>query len=293
MPIISDQNNSWIEVSLPVPENGEESISNFLFELGAEGCQNQENVLIAYFKFENWNNQKYQELKCYLLQLNELGFVFEQDQIRITEIENQDWNAEWKKQYKPFDIGNKIIIKPSWCDLDSETSKIIIEIDPQMAFGTGTHETTRLMIELLLEYIDSPETILDIGTGTGILAIAAARLSNAKIFAFDNDPVATSTAKQNIIDNHVDNRIKIFCSDNLDIQKRKFDLILANINRTVIVEMLPEISKILNSNGKAILSGILCEEKDKVINKLALHSLQLTHERKLGEWVGLVISPMK
>ena len=286
---ISDQNNPWIEVSLPVLENTEEPITNFLFEMGAAGCQNQQNLLLAYFRFENWNQQKYQKLIQYLEQLIELGLSVQIDRIRVNEIANQDWNAEWKKQYRPFEIGNKIVIKPSWCEYKTDTSKIVIEIDPQMAFGTGTHETTQLIIQSLLQFTGLPENILDIGTGTGILAIAAARLFQAKIFAFDNDPIAASTAKQNFINNNVADRIEIFCSESLYFKKAQFDLILANINRTVIVQLLPEISKILKPNGQAIFSGILYEEKGTLIEKLKSFSFKLVQESKQGEWVGLVV----
>ena len=289
MTLISDQKNLWIEVSLPVTANNDDAITNFLFELGAEGCQNQQNLLTSYFKFENWDTQKSQKLINYLDQLIQLGFSVQKDQIRVKEVENQDWNAEWKKQYKPFKIGKKIIIKPSWCEYENDPSKIIIEIDPQMAFGTGTHETTQLIIQLLLDYAVAPKTILDIGTGTGILAIVAAKLFNAKILAFDNDPIAASTAKQNFINNNVADRIEIFCGENLNFKNSQFDLILANINRTVIIQLLSYISKALKPNGHVILSGILDEEKDKIIEKLEQHSLKLLTQSKLGEWVGLVV----
>ena len=159
-----------------------------------------------------------------------------------------------------------------------------------MAFGTGTHETTQLVIQSLLQFTGSPETILDVGTGTGILAIAAARLFDARVFAFDNDPIAASTAKQNFINNNVADRIEIFCGENINFKKPQFDLILANINRSVIIQLLPEISTALKPNGQAILSGILYEEKGKLIEKLKSFSLKLVHESKQAEWVGLVVT---
>ncbi len=280
---------TWIEISLPVDEAVEESISNFLFEIGVEGCQTQRGVLRGYFLEEKWNDQKFKQLGDYLKQLSELGFAIPTYQFSVQKINHQDWNAEWKKSYKQIEVGEKIIIKPSWIKLEQDSPKEVIEIDPQMAFGTGTHATSQLVIELLQELPQFPGTILDIGTGTGILAIVAARLFNAKVFAFDNDFTAAATAKQNFINNDVANKIEIFCSENLNLNNFQFELVLANINRNVIIQLIPEITKVLKPDGMAILSGILDEEKEKIFEKLNSNSLRLINERKQGEWVGLVV----
>ena len=158
-----------------------------------------------------------------------------------------------------------------------------------MAFGTGTHATTQLVLELLLEIQQPPRTILDIGTGTGILAIAAARLFDSKIYVFDNDFTAVSTAQQNFVNNNVAEKIEFFCSENFSLNKVWFDLILANINRSIIIQLLPEISETLIPNGKAIFSGILSEEKEKIVEELNRYSLGLINEQVQDEWVGLVV----
>lgn len=281
--------NTWVEISLLINEIAEDPITNYLFELGAVGCQAQQGVLRGYFDFEAWDEKKSSQFSDYLEQLKQLGFSLKADRFKVQKIENQDWNAEWKKSYKPIEINGRIIIKPSWIEQEQEVSKEIIEIDPQMAFGTGTHETTQLVLQLLLEIQQSPRTILDIGTGTGILAIAAARLFNSKIVVFDNDFTAVSTARQNLGNNTVVEKIELFCGENVSLKNIRFDLILANINRRIIIQMLPEISSTLTPNGKAIFSGILKEEKEKLLEKLGHFSLKLASERKLGEWVGLVI----
>jgi ribosomal protein L11 methyltransferase len=287
-----NSDKTWVEISLPVNDTIEDAITNFLFELGAVGCQAQGEVLRGYFLSEEWSDQKSLQFCDYLKQIYQLGFSLETDQFEIQKIENQDWNAEWKKSYKPIEIGGRFIIKPSWIKQKQDTSKEVIEIDPQMAFGTGTHATTQLVLELLLEIQQPPRTILDIGTGTGILAIAAARLFDSKIYVFDNDFTAVSTAQQNFVNNNVVEKIELFCGENINLNKVRFDLILANINRSIIIQLLPEISEALIPNGKAIFSGILNDEKEQVLGKLNFYSLGLISELKMDEWVGFVVEKL-
>jgi len=280
--------NTWIDVCLPIASEMEEIISNFLFESGADGCYSVENTLHAYFKTENWNKEKYLRLITYLGQLKEMGFPVQPEKVSHQEIDDKDWNAIWKKSLKPIDIANQIVIKPSWAEYTPAPGIHVIEIDPQMAFGTGAHATTQIVLTLLLKYIQPHFRTLDIGTGTGILAIAAAQLSNGEIVAFDNDPIATETAQQNFIHNHVTDRIQLFCG-NLDaIQKQSFDLILANINRTTILEYLNSMMARLKPSGIAILSGILFDEQEKIISEQD-GRFQVIEESRQDEWTGLVI----
>ncbi len=283
-----DSEKTWIEIALPVDDTLEEIVSPLLLATGAVGCQMQKGVLRGYYERSEWSDQKFQQIYQFLSQLKDQGVSVPIEKLHVQEIKDQDWNAEWKKNYLPIEIGNKFIIKPSWITLAQLVDKEIIQIDPQMAFGTGTHETTQLVIKLFMEYGGMPRSILDIGTGSGILAIAAARFFKTKIFAFDNDLTAAATARQNCIINGVKNQIEIFCSENLNFKNKKFDLILANISRTVILDLLLEISTLLAPRGRVIFSGILFEEKEKIITKLNSHRLDFVVERRQSEWVGLV-----
>lgn len=284
----TDKKNIWMEVGLPVTFEMEDIISNFLFELGADGCSTFENYLRAYFKFSNWNKEKYLHFLSYLSQLNELKFPVHPDNVHIHEIENKDWNAIWKKSIKPIEIEGKFVIKPSWSDYVPPAGVHVIEIDPQMAFGTGTHATTQLVLTLSLKHVSPNDRILDIGTGTGILAIAAAQLSKGTIFAFDNDLIAAETAQQNIENNSVAERIALFCGTIDSLKAEPFDLILANINRTVILLYLNKMYKRLKSSGTIILSGILIEERDKIVEGLT-GRFEIIEEAQLGEWMGIVV----
>jgi len=228
-------------------------------------------------------------LQTYLQQLAELQFEVQPDEVKIQIIEDQDWNAQWKQTIQPIDIDGKILIKPSWVEISPNSDLKVIEIDPQMIFGTGVHETTQLMLKLLIKHIDSPQKVLDMGTGTGILAIATALLSHAKITAFDIDPLATTTAAQNFNINHVESRINLFCGRIDAIKNIQFDLILANINRSIIIFKLALIQNLLKNDGLAIFSGILIEERHILKNSLNHYGLILVEEVQQGEWLGLVV----
>ncbi len=280
----------WIEISLPVTNETEDAVTNFLFELGAQGCYNQEDLLRAYFSNSDWNEKKSGQLHSYLRQLAELQFPIQPDKFQIQKIENQDWNARWKQTIKPIEVGGKFLIKPTWIHLEPLETKQIIEIDPQMAFGTGFHATTQLMLNLLIDHIGAPTRILDMGTGTGILAIAAARLSHAEIFAFDNDPIAAATARQNCIQNQVSKKIHVFCGTIDAIKDTTFDIILANINRSIIIESLSKIFRCLSRNGLAIFSGILSEEKNQISKAIEKHNFKIINEAAQDEWTAFVVS---
>lgn len=288
--ITIDQQKYWIEITLPVTDETEDAISNFLFELGGTGCYNQDHILHAYFADSQWSEEKRQQLQRYLHQLGELQLPAQPDKVKIQKIANQDWNAQWKKSIKPIEIGSKILIKPSWIAIEPAPSKTVIEIDPQMAFGTGVHATTQLMLKLLIDVMGKPARIMDLGTGTGILAIAAAKLSTARIIAFDNDPIATATAQKNCIKNNVAGRIHIFCGTLDAIKACQFDLILANVNRSIIVASLSKIFRCLSNTGLAIFSGILTDEKSRISEQIEQAAFKLVGEAEQGEWSALVVS---
>lgn len=284
--------NNWIEISLPMPDPAEDAVTNFLFELGATGNSVQNGILSAYFRESTWEKQKHEKLLRYLDQLNELHFSIQIDQLQIQTIEDQDWNAIWKQSIEPICIDGKILIKPSWIDVSPLPNLHVIEIDPQMAFGTGAHATTQLMLKFIIKHIGNSIRILDIGTGTGILAIAAAQLSEARIVAFDNDPIAAATARQNFQKNRIDHKIAVFCGTLDAIKANQFDLVLANINRTTIVPLLSDICDKLKLSGMAILSGILIEEKDELVRNINQFPLKTVDEMQMDEWLGLVLQKM-
>lgn len=197
-------------------------------------------------------------------------------------IDNSNWEEEWKKSYKGFEIGNKIYVKPSWEEANVD-DKIIIEIDPKMAFGTGTHETTSLCMEYVENQDFSDKKVLDIGCGSGILSILAKKLNAKKVDACDIDEIAVSSAKENAKINDVS--INVFESNLFSNVKDKYDTIFANILAEIIVEMLNDVKSYLNEDGIIVLSGIIKEREELVVSKLKEIDFEIFDTKYKNEWV--------
>lgn len=199
-------------------------------------------------------------------------------------VESQDWLTEWKKYWKPVEIGRFVIAAP-WHDVEP-TDKTPIRIEPNMAFGTGTHETTRLCLDAISSFYQPDQTFLDIGTGTGILAIAAAKIADGKtrIAAVDTDPEAVAIARLNAVENGVGERIGSKSGSIGEIEGR-FDFVCANLTADVILRLLPAM---LNAaNEVLVLSGILSEQESLVTESLpAEMSYEITRD---GEWIAIVV----
>ncbi len=197
-------------------------------------------------------------------------------------IDNSNWEEEWKKSYKSFNIGNKIFIKPSW-EERPETERIVIEIDPKMAFGTGTHETTSMCMEYVEDDDFTGKNILDIGCGSGILSILAKKLNANQVDACDIDEIAISSTNENSVINNVE--LNAFVSDLFSNVKNKYDVIFANILAEIIVVMLDDADKYLNESGILILSGIIKEKEQLVKEKLEATGFKVIDTKYKNDWV--------
>ncbi len=243
-------------------------------------------------------------------------------------VDDEDWSTSWKKFYKPFNITEHIVIKPSWEEYFPKAGEIIIELDPGMAFGTGTHETTMLCSQLLEKHLKPDDTVLDAGCGTGILSIVAAKLGAASVTAFDIDEIAVRVTKENCEINGVQQCITAF-SGTLEgistgvvtaggatggrvtavdetemasspdsavrlsgalkaIETDKVDIVVANIIADVIVNMTEKVGKYLKRDGLFITSGIIRERKDDVVKACKENGLSLEEFNEAGEWVAMV-----
>ncbi|MDW7680443.1 MAG: 50S ribosomal protein L11 methyltransferase [bacterium] len=283
---------AWAEIVIPVAAETEEGVSNFLFELGTEGVSVHNNQIRAYFKGHQWDSSREKMLRHYLASLVDLGFVVS-GEFQVNSLADQDWNSEWKKTYLPIEINSQIVIVPSWQQYIARPDQVAIQIDPQMAFGTGTHETTQLVLQIMADNVATARWVLDIGTGTGILAIVAVKLFQATVAAFDDDLVAVFTAKQNCVQNQVADNIQLLCLDRPAFRQNQFDLILANINRSTLEKLLPEIFPLLTVDGRVIFSGILAEEKARFLSKLTAHRFSVLQQRTMGEWIAIMAQPMR
>jgi ribosomal protein L11 methyltransferase len=207
-----------------------------------------------------------------------------------TEISTQglnetDWANCWKKYYKPVRIGKHVVIVPMWEEFSPEVDDVVVRMDPGMAFGTGTHETTALCAELIEKYMDRGVRALDVGTGSGILAICASKLGAAKCAACDIDPIAVRTEKENAERNdcaNIDCYVSDLLSDVKTIDGKAFDIVTANIVADIIIRLAPDVGAFIRPDGLFIASGIIDEREadvDAALTKYGLKKLAAKHEK--------------
>lgn len=213
--------------------------------------------------------------------------------IEIETMDEEEWANSWKKYYKPIKIGKNIIIKPSWEEYVSKNEdEIIIEMDPGMAFGTGTHETTSMCMELLERFVDKDDMVFDIGCGSGILGITSSKLGASKVIGIDLDSNAVKVAKENVKRNNVDGIMKVYKGNLLDLVNEKADIVVANIIADVIIELSHSVFKVLKPNGIFIASGIIRERLSEVKESLNKNNFNIIDIYEKGEWCA-VASQMK
>ena len=206
---------------------------------------------------------------------------------KIDEIPAQDWTKAWRAHFKPVRITPHIVVKPPWEAWDAGSQEIVIDITPRMAFGTGTHESTHLAMELMESHLNPEDHVLDIGTGSGILAIAAVRLGALSVLGVDIDEDALANAEENIRRNGVDDLVEVRHGSIDAVDSVKFDLILANIDRKTLIDLIPQLAAFVRSGTKLILSGILTEEITMIEEILLMSGCRILESRQKGEWTGV------
>ncbi len=202
----------------------------------------------------------------------------------------EDWAESWKQYYKPIHLG-RVTIVPAWETYDAAPNEVIVRMDPGMAFGTGTHETTRLVMQLIQDEVKGGEAVLDVGTGSGILAICASKLGAARCSAYDIDPVAVKVARENVKDNGCDN-ITCGVSDllrDVDLTNGKYDLCVANIVADIIIRMAPDIGACLTEQGHLIVSGIIGCRAQEVREALTSYGFTILREVTENDWVAILL----
>lgn len=298
----------WYEISIKTTEEAEDAISNILYELGANGVVIEDNEIVTrpnlwdYIDENQFTKKDYAKVCAYFPESSnilELTHTIEErlkeiakyidigeGKIAVSEVDEKDWAEEWKKYYKPVEIGN-IAIVPSWQDYKAEGNKTIVRLDPGMAFGTGTHESTALCLEAIQEYVKPGMDVLDVGTGSGILAIAAKKFLAKRVLAVDIDEVAVKVAEENARLNGVE--IEIKKNDLVEGIEEKFDVVIANIVADIIIKLSKDINRVLKEDGIFISSGIIEDRLEDVLKNFEKNSFEILEVRKMGTWC-LVVS---
>jgi ribosomal protein L11 methyltransferase len=216
--------------------------------------------------------------------------IFPIEKVELKSICDEDWKNNWKKYFKPVKITERITVKPSWEPYSKESDdELIIEIDPGMAFGTGTHPTTSLCIKLIEKYIkNGSKKVLDIGCGSGILSIAAALLGANEVIGVEIDPNAVAVAKENVAKNSLDSVIHIIEGDLTKDIDNKSDIVVANLMAGLVIRLSENVAEHLNKGGIYISSGILIEKQDQVISAIRACGFEVIEIVEDGEWCAIV-----
>jgi ribosomal protein L11 methyltransferase len=265
-----------------------DALIGILGQIGFEGFWEDEDCLKAYIRLDRWSPALAEEVEA-TLTLVARSSRNPVPRMAVEMVAHRNWNEEWEKTIQPIAVTDKIVITPSWHSYSALPGNIVLTIDPKMSFGTGYHESTRLVLHLMESRITPGMNVLDIGTGTGILAIAAVRLGAATAFALDTDDWAYRNACENVLTNGVADRVTVLHGDLSTAPRTEFDLILANIQRTIIVEILADTKRLLHSEGSTILSGLLLDEEDLIKTSLSQLSLQIVDRKSENEWLALVV----
>ena len=301
----------WIEVNVAVTHEAVEAVADMLTSIGSKGVaiedpqlindlrnsgtwelcdipeqENTEVVTVsAYYADDEKLEKRLAEIDEQLALIEERIGKYRFGNTRFRKVSEQDWANEWKQYFHVTHVGKSLVIKPSWEKYAPKEGEHVIEIDPGMAFGTGTHHTTNMMMERLEKVVTPDSTVFDVGTGSGILAIAAAMLGAKSVKAVDIDGVAVRVAKENVADNGLSDQIEVREGDLLHGTEGKADVIIANIIADIVIMLLQDIPQKLNDDGVLLASGIIEERMPDVEAAAQAQGLYVDAVDHRGGWV--------
>ncbi|GAA3011064.1 50S ribosomal protein L11 methyltransferase [Tetragenococcus solitarius] len=311
----------WNEIKVETASEAVEAVANILMEAGASGVAIEDTKDIENFQTDEFGEIIDPEMvtsltegayvKAYfpetifvpeilpaieekINKLPDFGLAIGKNEIQVTEVAEKDWATAWKKYYHPVRISRFLTIKPSWEEYQTvDPKEQVINLDPGMAFGTGTHPTTRLTLQALETALHGNEVVLDVGTGSGVLSIAASFLDAKKVFAYDLDEVAVKAAKENIALNPAVKNVQVKTNDLLAGVKQKADVIVANILADIIIKMLPDAWRLLNDKGTLIVSGIIEAKKQMVIDAIQAQGFIIDQIFQQKDWYALTFKKVE
>jgi len=286
----------WAKISVDTSRESADALSNLFIEMDSGGVQVEDDganshkvVISAYFPPDDMIGQRVSKMTKLVKNMREMGMDVGAGRVLVEQLDETKWSEPWKEFFKPLSVGERILVYPSWEDVSDDQSRdILIQINPQMAFGTGRHSTTMLCLELLEDVLKGGERVVDVGAGSGILAIAAIKLGADEVVAIDVDEKAIPIARENARINGVGDKVRVICGGLLDPVDDRYDVIVSNIASQAIISMIPDFSHHLSSDGKLILSGILDREVSEIRNGLENDSFAVLETRFHEKWAAIL-----
>ena len=306
----------WTEVLIKVDPQAVEAVTDILYGLGAQGVaidepvdvqklredelywdyidekllenDTEETKIMAYFSEEETNlPEKIAVIKEKIRNLTEFGLSIGSGTVELSNVNQEDWESAWKQYFKPVHVTDRIVVKPEWEAYEAEEGEIVIEIDPGMAFGTGTHETTSMCINQIEKNLKAGDRVIDIGSGSGILSMAAVLLGAEKATGVDLDPVAVRVALENVELNNLQDKIEILHGNLTDVIREKADIVVANIMADIILILLEDVREFIKDDGLFISSGIIQEKRAAVEARLLEKNFSIVEVETKGEWCAI------
>ena len=286
----------WARITVTTSQEASEAVANLLFELNTTGVELKDNEastvnLIAHYPLDDRVGARMQKLRDFLTELPTWGIQPHPATIDLKHVKSEKWEEAWKSAFPPQRVGSRIVIAPTWIDVPHNETEILIQLNPGMAFGTGYHPTTRLSLELLERTVEPHHQVADIGTGSGILTIAAIKLGAKHVDAIELDPTAIPIAAANFQANGVAPKVHLSQGDGLRGIENRYHLIIGNILTKAILPMIPFCVQRIYPEGIVIFSGILETEFAQVKSVLEANQFQCLEVVSEAEdkvtWIGI------
>ena len=306
----------WTEISILTTNEAVEAVSNILHEAGASGVVIEDSgeltkeridqfgeiyalnpsdfpkngvIVKAYLSATSFLAETVEEIKAAIANLINFDINIGENLLTISEVNEEDWATAWKKYYHPVKISERFTIVPTWEDYTPvSTDELIIELDPGMAFGTGTHPTTVMCLQALEKVVTKGDNVVDVGTGSGVLSIGAALLGAKQVHALDLDLVAVNSAKENVELNKVENVVEVFHGNLLDTVKEPADVVVANILAEIIMTFTDDAFTIVKPGGYFVTSGIIGAKKEDVKGALIASGFEIEEVLMMEDWVAII-----